>query len=395
MSRFHDTFLDAKGLTLEQLTVFGEELCIQQRGLNWWIGDTARYAKHVLRLGDNMSQVFPPWCSPGLIQRCEAVASAYPREEDRNPLATWTTHMTHANKPDRIALVAASVEAGRTSDEERAASQAAKGDGTNRPRWLLCVDVSYFLHRFWFSGAGVEAASGVASWVKRTVERLKEKGLSDVACCLDSTTNHRKQLTENWEDKYKDRPPRDPELSHQLNLVQELLKGEGFACVCVEGYEADDVMASFGKQFPGRVTLLSQDKDLRSCLSDKCNMLLDIEWKEDEHSGDHQPVYKWLSAKQHTEATGIPPNQWVEYQAIMGDACDGIKGARGIGEAGAKELVTLFGTVEGAISAAKLDDERIKPAKRKALLEFEPKLDITRQLVTLRTDLELPSTTRI
>jgi DNA polymerase-1 len=299
--------------------------------------------------------------------------------------------MQHANKHDRVALVAASVEAGRTSDEERQNTR----QETNRPRWLLAVDVSYFLHRFWFSGAGIEAASGVVTWVRRPVERLREKGLTDVVCCLDSPTNHRKEFTRDWEDKYKDRPPRDPELSHQLKLVHDLLQDDGFACVGVDGMEADDVMASYAKQFEGRVTLMTQDKDCRQCLSDKCNMLLDVTWNTDEHSADHVPTYQWVTAKSHTEATGITPHQWPEYQILMGDNTDGIKGAIGIGEKGAKELVLTFDTAAKAVESALLDDVRIKERTRKSLVDFASKIDVTRKLVTLRTDLTLPTTTRI
>ena len=394
MSSLHEIFLDTSGLTVEQAEFLGADLARWQRDVNWMIGDLARYARNTLKLGDNYSQVFPPWVSPGLVQRCEAVASAYPKQEDRNVLATWSIHQQNANRPDRIARVQAHVDAGRTSDEARQADKEERADG-NKPRWLLCVDVSYFLHRFWFSGAGVEAAVSVATWVQRTAERLKEKGLTDVVCCLDSRTNHRKEFTAEWEDKYKDRPPRDPELGNQLNLVHELLRGHGFACVSIEGMEADDIMASYAKQFDGRVTLLTQDKDVRQCLSEKCNMLLDVEWNIDAHSGDALPEYKWLSAKSHTELTGIPPAQWVEYQCIMGDATDGIKGAVGIGAKGAADLVKLFGTVEASIQAAKELDSRIPAKKREALIAFEPKLETTRKLVTLRNDLEVPAGTRI
>lgn len=395
MSAFKDIFLDTSGITVAQAEALGNDLARWQRDVNWMIGDLARYARHNLKLGDNYSQVFPTWVSPGLIQRCEAVSAAYPREEDRNILATWSVHMQNANRTDRIARVAAHVEAGRTSDEARRADKQERA-ATNGPRWLLAVDVNYFLHRFWHSGAGVEAAIGVATWVQRTVERLKETmGLTDCVCCFDSRTNHRKELTREWEDKYKDRPPKDPELGQQLNLVHELLNGHGFACVSIEGMEADDIMASYAKHFPGRVTLLTQDKDCKQCLSSKCNMLLDVEWTTDEHSGESIPDYKWLTAKAHTAQTRISPAQWIEFQCIAGDATDGIKGAIGIGAVGAAELVMMFGTVEGAIAAAKADDERIKPRQRKALIEFEPKAAVTRQLVTLRTDLELSVNTRI
>lgn len=394
MSRMNHLYLDTADMTVENMEAWGRDLTDLQKSINWYLGDLALAAK--TKLGeDNYSQAFPVDTSPGLIQRCEAVSRAYPRIEDRNPAASWTIHMQHANKPNRVELVAAAVEAGRTSDEERKRSSQACQSRVGGHRWLLAVDVNYFLHRFWFSGAGVESAVGVAEWISRTVERLREKGLTDLACCLDSKTNHRKELTGEWEDKYKARPQKDPELVQQLHLVHELLKGKGFSCISLEGMEADDCMASFAKQFDGRVTLLTQDKDCRQCLSDKCNMLLDVEWNEDPTSGELLPEYKWLSAKQHTEKTGIPPQQWVEFQILMGDATDGIKGCSGIGEKGAADLVKQFGTVEAVIQAAKDGDESIKPKKREALIEFESKHEITRKLVTLRTDLPIPSTTKI
>lgn len=402
MGAYRDIFLDCSDLDSEQCSYLGIEFSRWQRDCNWYIGDLARYAKNVLKLGDNYSQVFPEWISPGQIQRCEAVAAAYPNEEDRNPLASWTIHMREANRPDRIARVQAHVDAGRTSDEARQADKEERDQG-GKPRWLLCVDVSYFLHHTWFSGAGVESAVSVSLWVQRTVERLKEKGLTDVVCCIDSRTNHRKEFTAEWDDKYKDRPPRDPELSNQLNLVHELLRGHGFACVTIEGMEADDIMASYAKQFAGRVTLLTPDKDLRQCLSEKCNMLLGVEWITEELTGDVLAIDTWYTARLDPEKpcrnlfdeTGLTPAQWIEFQAIMGDATDGIKGVVGVGAKGAADLVKAYGTVEKAIKAAKDGDPAIPEKKRLALLEFESKADVTRKLVTLRNDLPVPNGTRI
>jgi 5'-3' exonuclease len=371
---------------MQQCESFTREFAEFQRDLMFWIGDVQRYAES--RWPDAHHQIWPEWVSPGMLARAAGTCRAYPQEEDRQHEATYTQYMQNAGRADRQARLAAIVDEGLTSDESRKAAQSERTDGR---RWLLAIDVHYFLHRFWFSGAGVEAAMGVATWIQRTVGRLKEKGLTDVACCFDSRSNHRKEL----DAEYKARPPKDSELVQQLNLVRELLERENFSCVSVEGFEADDVMASFAKQFAGNVTILTQDKDCRQCLSKTVNMLLDVEWTEDETSGEALPNYKWLSAQQHTEATGISPGQWVEFQMLMGDACDGVKGAPGIGEKGAADLVKEFGTAENAIAAAKADDERIKPAKRKSLIEFEPKLEVTRDLVTLRDDLSIPVSTRI
>lgn len=385
---FRTRFLDCSRMTLQEAQEYGEWFAKLQRDIMFYIGDLARVAER--KWPDTHQQIWPEWVSPGLISRAAGVCRAYPTEADRQHECTYSQYMQNAGKPDRHERLQAIVDAGLTTDESRKADQQERAT-----RWCLAIDVNYFLHRFWYSGANVEAAAGVASWIQRTVERLKEKGLTDVACCFDSKVNNRKELTTEWDDKYKDRPKKDPELAQQLNLVHELLKGHGFACVSVEGYEGDDCMASIAKQFPGNVTLMTQDKDVRQCLSDKCNMLLDVEWVQDPTSAEMIPQYKWLSAKQHTEETGIPPKMWTEYQAIMGDSTDGIKGAVGIGQKGAADLVKLFGMVESAIEAAKNGDDRIPAKKRQALIDFEQKLEVTRKLVTLVDSLEIPSTTRV
>jgi len=388
MARMRKRFLDCSEMTMKEAEEWGKELAEMQRDIMFWLGDLSRHAE--ASWPDDHFQIWPDWISPGLISRAAGVAKAYPNEQDRKHEATYSQYMQQSKKPDKHERLAEVVDKGLTTDESRRAEQVERSE-----RWLLAIDVNYFLHRFWFSGAGIESAVSVATWIQRTVERLKEKGLTDVACCFDSHRNDRKELTKDWEDKYKDRPTKDPELGQQLTLVRELLTGLGFACVSVDGMEGDDVMASYAKQFDGRITLMTQDKDCRQCLSSKCNILLDVTWTQDETSGDLLPEYKWLSAKQHTESTGIRPEQWTAYQAIMGDNCDGIKGAVGIGEKGAADLIKVFGSVDGAIIAAKADDERIKPKKRVAIIEFENKKDVTLQLVTLKTDLQLPGSTRL
>jgi len=391
----HERHLDCSGLTMEEAQRIGELLAIIQRGIQFWCGDLARYSEH--KWPETHHQVWPEWISPGLLSRTAGVCRAYPHPpEDRMHDCSYSQYLDVAGKPDRQALLAEIVEKGQTTDESRAAKKAEAKNAPEGPRWLLAVDCNYFLHRFWHSGAGVEAASQVARWIRRTADRLKnDKGLTDVACCFDSHINHRKELTKDWEDRYKDRPMKDPELAQQLNLVRDLLEKDGFAAISVEGQEADDVMASFAKQFPGKVTLLTQDKDQRQCLSATCNILLDVEWKLDEHSGENMPEYKWLSAKAHTEATGIPPEKWCDYQTIMGDNVDGIRGIEGIGQKGAADLIQQFGTVEAVIAAAKANDETIKPKKREAIIAFEPKLEVTRKLVCLRDDLKVPESTRL
>ena len=388
MSRLRERFFDASGLTIEEAEQFGEDFAQMQRDIMFWIADLARYTE--ARWPEQHFQVWPEWVSPGMIDRAKGVGHAYPAESDRQHECTYTQFMQVASKPNRAELLAAMVDKGQTSDESRKAVSE-----SSRPRWLLAVDCNYYLHKFWYSGAGVEAASEVCNWIHRTVERLKEKGLTDTVCCFDGPNNFRKKLTEGWDDAYKPRPPKPPELIQQLQLVRELLHEAGFRCVTMDGFEADDVLASYAARFDGRVTILSQDKDLKQCLGERCNILLDVTWSEDPTSGDMLPEYHWLSAKQLKEETGLRPDQWADYQAIWGDPVDGIKGAPGIGEKGAKDIIVEFESVCAAVQAARQDDERIKPKKRESLIELAERLDVVRQLVTLRTDLDIPMDTRI
>jgi hypothetical protein len=231
---------------MEECESYGEGLATQQRDVMFHLADLVRYAES--RWPDTWMQIFPPWVSPGMLARVAAVGKAYPTEESRSIEAPYTIYMRESNKVDRIQRVQAHVDAGRNSDEARKADQAERAEGRRRP-WLMCVDVNYWLTRTWSSGAGVEAAMQVAQKLERTVKRLKEKGLTDVLCCLDSPHNFRHQLTEQWEDGYKPRASKDPELVEQLRLMPELLTGLGFCCAQLDGFEADDLMASAAIQF--------------------------------------------------------------------------------------------------------------------------------------------------
>lgn len=385
--------------TLEELQKHARFWVDAQRQCMWAIGDIARKAESMST--DALHQVFPEDASPGLIARCKAVSLAYPRHEDRNPMCTWTQHMGVANKPNRKELLEGFVTQGLTSDESRKAAKdsvEARTEKGQTERRLLAFDIHYFAHRHYYSGAGVETAMRVSEWVKRTVDRLRDKGITDVLCAFEGHGSFRRELThgEEWaEHRYKDRPPKPDDLKHQLQLVRELLDGFGFCCVSVDGYEADDVLASAAKQFQGKTIIVSSDKDLRQCLSEKCNILLDVQWVSDETTGEMVPDYQWLTAKTHTETTGILPEQWAGLQILMGDSVDGIQGAAGIGETGAKSLIQTFGTPEAAIQAAKDGDERIKEKKRESLIEFEGRLEVTRKLVVLVDSLPIPNNTRV
>lgn len=141
----------------------------------------------------------------------------------------------------------------------------------------------------------MESASAFVRWITGLIARLQEtKGLTDVVICADAPLNFRKELTKHWEIPYKDRPRKEDELRQQFHVALEMLDRAQLSVVSIPDMEADDVMASYAKQFDGRVTLLSPDKDMRQCLSGKCNILSEAKWEEDPDTGNMMPTYKWI-----------------------------------------------------------------------------------------------------
>ena len=244
-------------------------------------------------------------------------------------------------------------------------------------------------------------------WLTKLILRLKEKGLTDVVCCMDSSSNFRKELTKDWEHPYKEsRIEKDPALIRQLQRTPELLKERGLPCVYVDGMEADDVIASYSRQFDGRVTVLSLDKDMRQCLSEKCNLLKDAKWEDNPETGSAVPTYEWVTAKTHVEVgmpysgaivKGIAPELWPHFQAIAGDTGDGIKGVDGIGAKGEMDLILAHETIQGVLEAFKRGTLDVKLNKKQTagLADFEGVAGTMLKLTTLRTDLNVPQVTRL
>lgn len=408
------------GTSLELYTTWIGLLLETQRDVLWQIGDLSLAVER--DYSEEFYQAYPVKVSPDLIARCKGVAAAY-HPDERNIDATWTIHAQNAKKPDRVALVQAHVDAGHTSDEARRtpvtvpevvtelapaveAEQVAVPEQVDSNRWLLAIDISYYVVSV-FPKAGVETAVEVCGWLQRLIEHLTEtRNLTDVVVCFDGPNNHRKALTADWETPYKSkRTEKDPELVKQLAAMPDRLKEINLPCVRIDGMEADDVLASYAAQFPGMVTLMTADKDLRQCLVDKkCNILRDATWETNPETGQLMRVFDWVNVKKHMEAgcpyngaavSGITPELWPHFQAIAGDPTDTIKGCAGIGGVIAMKLIQAHGTVQNIIAAAKAGTAECTKAKMVSILEFEEFAETTLLLTTMRRDLQVPMITKL
>src|SRR4029077_1600872 len=164
-------------------------------------------------------------------------------------------------------------------------------------------------------------------------------------------------------------------LSVQIPLVYEVLEGFRIPVIGIEDWEADDLIGSWAWWARDRgydVVIATSDKDFFQLVGDGIRFY---------HTG-REVLY---DAKGVEETFGLPPEKVVDVMAIWGDAIDNIPGVPGIGEKGAKGLITQFGSLESVYEH--LDD--LKPAQRKKLEENRDKAFLSRDLATIKCDLSV------
>ncbi len=173
--------------------------------------------------------------------------------------------------------------------------------------------------------------------------------------------------------EYKANRERSPEdLQVQYERIREVIAGFGLPVFELEGYEADDLIATIAERLKGEEVELrigSKDKDLHQVLSHKVKL-----W--DPSKGDLLDDVVLRAEK------GYGPEQAVEIQTLVGDPVDNVPGAKGVGVKTAVKLISEYGTADAVVANA----DRLTPKLRENLLEHAAQLELTRRLVTLERD---------
>lgn len=179
------------------------------------------------------------------------------------------------------------------------------------------------------------------------------------------------------------RPPTPQLIIDALEPLTELVKAMNIPVVMVPGFEADDVLGSIATQYGGSsldVFMLTPDKDYGQLIREHVFQLKPGKaGSETELVGVSQLCEKW----------GIQsPSQVIDMLAICGDTADNVPGVKGVGEVGAAKLISKYGTLENIY--AHLDELSEKQAAM--FREAEPHMALSKALVTIKTDMELPVT---
>jgi 5'-3' exonuclease len=181
--------------------------------------------------------------------------------------------------------------------------------------------------------------------------------------------------------EYKEHRPAMPEeLSAQLTPIEDLARCMGLPVIEKPGMEADDVMATLarvGSEAGHEVLLVTGDKDMLQVVGGTVAVL------SPQSKGDD---YARLDADGVRAKWGVPPDQIRDVLALMGDASDGYPGVRGVGEKTAVELLSQFGSVDAVYARIA---EIKKPALVRKLTENKALAYLSRELATVRADLDL------
>lgn len=187
--------------------------------------------------------------------------------------------------------------------------------------------------------------------------------------------NFRNDIYADYKGTRKETPP---ELIPQFPLIREAVDVLNISFLEQEGYEADDLIATFADKAVSQgldVVIVSGDKDLMQLIRP--------------HVEFYDPMKdKFFTPEDVKEKFGVYPDKVVEVQALSGDSIDNVPGIPGIGPKTAAQLINEYGTVEGLLAHA----QEIKQEKRRqAVIDNAENARISLQLVTLKKDVPVSS----
>jgi DNA polymerase I len=250
------------------------------------------------------------------------------------------------------------------------------------PPQLFLIDGNSLAYRAFFAlpesigtsdGRPTNAIYGLASMLVKIIDEHHPQG---VVVAWDAGWSGREKTY----DLYKaQRKPRPDLLREQWPHLMPLVEAFGYTNVRVEGYEADDVIASLVKQAREEgieVMVVTGDRDAYQLVAEGVRVMSTSRGITETKIYDREAV---------EERYGVPPELICDLMGLRGDTSDNIPGVPGIGEKTATQLLQQFGSLEAVLESV----DQISGAKRKQnLTEHAEDARLSKQLATLQYDIE-------
>ncbi|MCE0505459.1 DNA polymerase I [Roseivivax sp. GX 12232] len=248
---------------------------------------------------------------------------------------------------------------------------------------LHLIDGSAFIFRAFHAlppltrksdGLPVGAVQGFCDMLRRYIAKDHGAGAPTHIAVIFDKGSH--TFRNDLYDQYKANRDEMPEdLRPQIPLTRRATEAFNIACKEIEGYEADDIIATLSVQARekgGQVTIVSSDKDLMQLVGGGVEMFDAMKNRA-------------IDAEGVMEKFGVAPERVVDVQALAGDSVDNVPGAPGIGIKTAALLINEFGTLEELLDRA---EEIKQPKRRQTLIEKREQIELSKKLVQL--DRETP-----
>jgi DNA polymerase I len=276
------------------------------------------------------------------------------------------------------------VAAGVSARERSRASARAAPSRPGPERRLFLLDGPSLVYRAFFAlpesiatstGVPTNAIFGFASML---VKIVTDYGVSPTVVAWDAGTSGRTELFAEYKAQRRSRPDL---LKQQWPAMEPLVEAFGYRNVKVDGYEADDVIASLSERAlradpPVPVMIVTGDRDVFQLIDPDghVRVMATARGITETKIYDRQAVI---------DRYGIPPELIPDFYGLKGDTSDNIPGVPGIGDKTASELIQSFGALEDVL--AHIDE--IKGAKRKQnLIEHAEDARVSKRLATVQRD---------
>ena len=256
---------------------------------------------------------------------------------------------------------------------------------------LFLVDGYALIYRAFFAlisrplttshGENTSAAWGIVNFLNRLLTAHKPEYLGWVH---DSGLSFRHETYAGYKatrEKLTDELQSD--FDRGMERICQLLEAYRVPIISVRGYEADDVIGTLAGKAVAEglnVVVVSGDKDFQQLVRPGVWLL------NPGRGGPASVEEQWVGVENGGERLGVPPALVTDYLALVGDSSDNVPGVRGIGEKTAQELVNSYGSLDNILAHV---TEIPKKRPREALLEQADAARLSKQLVTIRGDVDV------
>ena len=245
---------------------------------------------------------------------------------------------------------------------------------------LFLVDVSSIFYRAYYALPHMTNKEGFPTnalygFLGMTLKLLQDFKPQYIVYCFDRPEpSFRKDLDPSYKANRSEMPE---DLQVQIPYIKEFTDLFGIPRLDLKGYEADDIIGSYAKWAEHQeqeVVIISGDKDFAQLISEKVKMIDTMK----------KATYNPLEVE---KKWGVNPKYFIDYLALLGDSSDNIPGVKGIGPKTAQKLINTYKSLDAIYE----NIDSIKGGVQKKLIDSKKSAYLSQTLVTIKTDLKLPT----